>query len=159
MVKGFTIALIEVQDKALFPGCWCLSFAENSLCQLSWQVKSLLTSSFQHLSHDTRWDSSLSYISSCCVFGGFGYEHTTKGGTASWMDLSELVVWKLKLDIKRYSAQPTPSSCHRQSVQVYQHHYVHISYQWPWFVWFICLMIWKTPSASGYTVANSYFSA
>ena len=50
MVKGFTLAILEGQDEAILPVCWDLTTAENILCQLSCQLNSFLTSSFQHLS-------------------------------------------------------------------------------------------------------------
>ena len=58
-IKGFTLTLIEVQNEALLPICWNHTAAENSLCQLSWQLNSYLISSLKHLSYDARWASSL----------------------------------------------------------------------------------------------------
>ena len=75
--------------------------------QLSRQLNSFLISSFQHLSYDARWPSSLaaSYFARCFV--DLGHRHT-EGGTSSWRDLRELIFWPHKLNIEQPSIVLNP---------------------------------------------------
>ena len=102
MAKSFTLAIIEVQNKALLPVCWDHTVAENSLCQLSRQLNSFLTSSFQHLSYDARWASSLAAFNFVECFVDRGCGHTVRGAS-SWRDLGELIAWPLKFNIEQPS--------------------------------------------------------
>ena len=107
-VKSFTLALIKVQNEAL-PVCWDHITAENSLCQLSCQLSSFLTSMFQHLSYDARWPSCFAafHFAECFADQGRGYVWR---GASSWRDLRELVAWPLKFNIEQPSIVLNPCS-------------------------------------------------
>ena len=101
------LALIKVQNEALLPVWWDHSTAENNVCQLSCQLKSFLTSSFQHLSYDARWASSLAAFHFHECFADQGSEHTGKW-TSNWRDLRELIAWWFKFNLEQASTVLNP---------------------------------------------------
>ena len=124
-VKGFTLALIEVQNEALPQALFIHTTTENSLCQLSCQLNSFLTSCFQHLGYDARWASSLAPF------------HLTE---CNRKDLRELITWALKF-LKFDNEQPSivlnPCFSHPQrpnlsgaAVWRYGKHFHHLGIPW-----------------------------
>ena len=99
MVKGFTLALREDQNEDLLPVCWGHTTTDNSLSQLSCQLNSFLTSSFQHLNSDVRW---------ACSLAAFHFAECSWGWGSSRQVLRELIAWPLKLDIKQPSIMLNP---------------------------------------------------
>ena len=99
---------------------------KNGFRQLSCQLSSFFTSSYQRLSYDCRWASSLAafYLAGC--FADQGRRYTGRWDSC-WNELGVFVVWPLKFNIEQPSI--VPSSCLRQWAQIHQHHYVHNSLQ------------------------------